>query len=97
MPIAQHIEFVVAHERNSRARLAHGANEMQGLADLRTPIHVIAKKHDLAPIVRIAERAARLDIPQTQQQGAKFVTVTVDVTDKIDCFRHFPFPVSHST
>jgi hypothetical protein len=77
------VPLVVAHDGHGLTGVHHAADEMEGLADLRTAVDVVAEEDDLAS-PRVAVGAVVGFVAKMAEQGDNLVVVTVDVPDEVE-------------
>ena len=75
------VELVVPHHGQGVASVHHGANDLQGLTDLRSAIDEVPEKHDL-PVCSLVCSVAS-GIAQLTKDLLQFRGVAVDVTDQV--------------
>ena len=75
------IEFVVAHDRQSRPRVDHGPDDLQRLPYLGAAVDEVAKEDGLA--FGMPVDAVVLGIAEFGQELLQGVSVAVDVADEV--------------
>jgi hypothetical protein len=77
----QGVEFVVAHDRESSARLDHRPDDLERLVDLGAAVDEVAEENGLA--VGVPVNAVLPRVAERLQELLESVSVAVDVADQV--------------
>ena len=79
--VGQSIEFVIAHDRQGKAGVDHGPDDLKGFSDLRASVNEVAQKDSL-PFGVLVD-ALVLGVAECREELYKLAGMPVDVPDEV--------------
>lgn len=79
--VGQSVEFVIAHDRQGKAGVDHGPDDLKGFSDLRASVNEVAQKDSL-PFGVLVD-ALVLGVAECPEELYKLAGMPVDVPDEV--------------
>ena len=79
--VGQSVEFVIAHDRQGKAGVDHGPDDLKGFSDLRASVNEVAQK-DRLPFGVLVD-ALVLGVAECPEELYKLAGMPVDVSDEV--------------